>query len=37
MAKVLSIELGQSIIKMCEVDYKVKNPKVYSYMELGTP
>ena len=37
MAKVLSIELGQSIVKMCEVDYKVKNPKVYNYMELETP
>lgn len=37
MAKVLSIELGQSIVKMCEVDYKSKNPKVYSYMELETP
>lgn len=37
MAKVLSIELGQSIVKMCEVDYKVKNPKVYSYVELETP
>lgn len=37
MTKVLSIELGQSIVKLCEVDYKVKNPKVHSYMEVEAP
>lgn len=37
MAKVLSIELGQSIVKLCEVDYKAKNPKVHNYMEVEAP
>lgn len=37
MAKVLSIEIGYSLIKILETDYKVKNPKVYKSINLKTP
>lgn len=37
MAKVLSIELGHSVIKLCEMDYKVKKPKIYQCHEGITP
>lgn len=37
MAKVLSIELGHSVIKLCEMDYKVKKPKIYQCQEAITP
>lgn len=37
MAKVLSIELGHSVIKLCEMDYKVKRPKIYQCHEAITP
>lgn len=37
MAKVLSIELGHSVIKLCEMDYKVKKPKIYQCHEAITP
>ncbi len=37
MAKVLSIELGHSVIKLCEMDYKVKRPKIYQCHEGITP
>lgn len=37
MAKILSIELGHSVIKLCEMDYKVKNPKIYQCQEAITP
>ena len=37
MAKVLSIEVGYSLTRVCEVDYKVKNPKVYGSFTIATP
>ncbi|MDE6014455.1 MAG: pilus assembly protein PilM [Acetatifactor sp.] len=37
MAKVLTIELGHSVIKLCEMDYKVKKPKIYQCQEAITP
>ena len=37
MAKILSIEIGNSITRVCEMDYKVKNPKVYKYFSFATP
>ena len=37
MAKVLSIEVGYSLTKVCEVDFKTKNPKVYSSFTIQTP
>ncbi len=37
MSKVLSIELGYSLTRVCEVDYKTKKPKVYSNFEFRTP
>lgn len=37
MAKVLSIEVGNSLTKVCEVDYKAKSPKVYGSFTIPTP
>ena len=37
MSKVLSIELGYSLTRVCEVDYKTKKPKVYANFEFRTP
>lgn len=37
MARVLSIEVGSGITRVLEIDYKVKNPKVYHYFEFETP
>ena len=37
MSKVLSIEIGYSLIKILETDYQVKNPKVHGCINLGTP
>lgn len=37
MAKILTIELGHSVIKLCEMDYKTKNPKIYQCQEAITP
>ena len=37
MAKVLSIEIGPSLTRLCEVDYKEKNPKVYKWATIQTP
>ncbi len=37
MSKVLSIELGYSLVRVCEVDYKTKKPKVYSNFEFKAP
>lgn len=36
-SKVLSIEIGYSLTKVLEIDYKVKNPKVYSSFVIETP
>ncbi|MGN0403250.1 MAG: pilus assembly protein PilM [Acetatifactor sp.] len=37
MAKILSIEVGSSVTRICELDYKVKNPKIYKYFSIPTP
>lgn len=37
MAKILSIEVGSSVTRICELDYKVKNPKIYKYFCVPTP
>lgn len=37
MSKVLSIEIGYSLIKILETDYQVKAPKVHSCINLDTP
>lgn len=37
MAKVLSMEIGPSLIRICEADYKQKNPKVYKKAMIETP
>ena len=35
--RVLSIEIGISFPKICEIDYKVKKPKVYKVLTVETP
>lgn len=35
--KIISIEIGYSLTKVCEVDYLVKNPKVYRSFLIPTP
>ena len=35
--KVLSIEIGSSVIRVCLLDYKKKNPKVYRHVTVPTP
>lgn len=37
MAKILSIEIGNSLTKICEMDFRTKNPKVYKYISVPTP
>jgi len=37
MSKVLSIEIGPSITTVCEMDMKVKRPKIHNTMMLSTP
>lgn len=37
MAKVLCAEIGKSVMKLCEMDDKAKNPKVYHFLEAATP
>lgn len=37
MAKILGIEIGSSITRICEMDYKTKNPKLYKYVCIPTP
>lgn len=37
MAKVLSIEISNSLIRICEMDYKKKNPRVYRQAMIPTP
>lgn len=36
-SKVLSIEIGANVTRICLTDYKVKNPKVYKYTKVATP
>lgn len=35
--KVLSIEIGANITRICLTDYRAKNPKVYKYTKFETP
>ena len=35
--KVLSIEVGYAMTKVCEMDYQAKKPKVYHYFSMPTP
>ena len=35
--KVLSIEIGSGITRVAELDYKVKNPKIYHVFTFATP
>ena len=37
MAKVLCVEIGCTTIRLCEMDYKAKSPKIYHYFEIPTP
>lgn len=37
MSRVLSIELGYSLVRVCEVDFKTKKPKIYANFEFKTP
>jgi len=37
MAKVLAIEISASRIRICEEDYKTKNPKVHRTISIKTP
>lgn len=37
MPKILGIEIGASKIRICEEDYKTKNPKVYRTVSVKTP
>lgn len=37
MAKVVSIEVGYSNIRICEMDYRVKTPRVYRFVMVPTP
>jgi len=37
MAKVVSIEVGYTFIRICEMDYQTKNPRVYHYVTVPTP
>lgn len=36
-SRVLSIEIGQVVTKICEIDSKVKNPKIYKSFMIATP
>ncbi len=35
--KIISIEVGYSLTKICEMDFRAKNPKVYKYFSIPTP
>lgn len=37
MPKILGMEIGASKIRICEEDYKTKNPKVYNSVSIQTP
>ncbi len=36
-SKILSIEIGNSITRVCEMDFRVKNPKIYKNFCIPTP
>ncbi len=35
--RILSVDMGYSLTKVCEMDYGVKNPKIYNTFVLNTP
>ena len=37
MAKILCAEFGHSVMKICEMEYRAKNPKVYRCFEIAIP
>ncbi len=37
MARILSVEVGNTITRICEMDFRMKNPKVYKYFCIPTP
>lgn len=37
MAKILNVEIGNLITRVAEMDFKVKNPKVYCHFSFPTP
>ena len=37
MAKILSIEIGYSLTRICEMDYRAKSPRIYKYVSMPTP
>lgn len=37
MARTLSIEVGSSVTRICELEYRVKNPRLYKYCSVPTP
>ncbi len=37
MAKILSVVIGNSVTRICVMDFRVKNPKVYKYFCIPTP
>lgn len=37
MARILSVEIGNTITRICEMDFRTKNPKVYKYFCIPTP
>jgi type IV pilus assembly protein PilN len=37
MAKILGIEVGDSLIRICETELKSKNPKIYKSFSVETP
>ena len=34
--KILSIEIGQGLTRVAEIDYKVKNPRIYNIFSIAT-
>lgn len=37
MARTLSIEIGSSITRICELEYRAKTPRLYKYCSIPTP
>ena len=35
--RIISIEVGVSVTKICEMDFRAKNPKIYKYFSVPTP
>ena len=37
MASVVSIEIGNTVTKVCEIEVKKKNPRIFKSFEFETP